>query len=51
MVVDGLYYEEHGQGASILCIHGAGSSVQLWSPAVEIDPAAPEVLAFVAEVL
>ncbi len=32
-----LYYEEHGAGASILCIHGTGSSAALW-----VD-AAPEL--------
>jgi esterase len=32
---DGLYYEEHGSGEPILCVHGAGSSVQLWSEAIE----------------
>ena len=30
-----LYYEEHGSGAPILCLHGAGSSALLWSEAVE----------------
>ncbi len=29
-----LYYEEHGEGAPILCIHGAGSSAVLWEHAV-----------------
>jgi pimeloyl-ACP methyl ester carboxylesterase len=29
-----LYYEEHGAGAPILCIHGAGSSAVLWEEAV-----------------
>jgi pimeloyl-ACP methyl ester carboxylesterase len=29
-----LYYEEHGTGAPILCIHGAGSSALVWSDAV-----------------
>jgi esterase len=29
-----LYYEEHGSGAPILCIHGAGSSALLWSDAL-----------------
>ena len=29
-----LYYEEHGSGAPILCIHGAGSSALVWSDAV-----------------
>lgn len=30
-----LYYEERGEGVPILCIHGAGSSAQLWAGAVE----------------
>src|SRR5262245_55724875 len=25
-----LYYEEHGTGEPIVCIHGTGSSVELW---------------------
>jgi esterase len=29
-----LYYEEHGSGAPILCIHGTGSSALVWSDAV-----------------
>jgi pimeloyl-ACP methyl ester carboxylesterase len=29
-----LYYEEHGSGAPILCVHGAGSSALLWSDAI-----------------
>jgi esterase len=29
-----LYYEEHGQGDPILCLHGAGSSALLWGDAV-----------------
>jgi pimeloyl-ACP methyl ester carboxylesterase len=32
---DGLYYEEHGSGEPILCVHGAGSSTKLWSDAIE----------------
>jgi esterase len=28
-----LYYEEHGAGESILCIHGTGSSSVLWADA------------------
>lgn len=28
-----LYYEEHGSGEPILCIHGTGSSVALWRDA------------------
>jgi esterase len=35
MMIDGLYYEEHGSGVPILCIHGAGSSTLLWAPAIE----------------
>ena len=30
-----LYYEEHGGGAPILCIHGGGSSALMWADAVE----------------
>ena len=30
-----LYYEEHGQGAPIICIHGGGSSAAMWADAVE----------------
>lgn len=30
----GLYYEEHGQGNPILCVHGAGSSAVMWGEAV-----------------
>jgi esterase len=30
-----LYYEEHGSGAPILCIHGGGSSALMWADAVE----------------
>lgn len=29
-----LYYEEHGEGEPIACIHGAGSSALLWDDAV-----------------
>src|SRR5437763_11780408 len=28
-----LYYEEHGQGDPILCIHGTSSSAMVWRPA------------------
>lgn len=28
-----LYYEEHGEGAPILCIHGSSSSAMLWRDA------------------
>jgi esterase len=30
-----VYYEEHGEGAPILCIHGAGSTALVWADAVE----------------
>lgn len=30
-----LYYEEHGAGEAILCIHGTGSSAAAWAGAVE----------------
>jgi esterase len=30
-----LYYEEHGEGAPILCIHGGGSSALMWADAVD----------------
>ncbi len=30
-----LYYEEHGEGAPIACVHGAGSSAVMWGDAVE----------------
>ena len=29
-----LYYEEHGAGEPILCIHGAGSSASMWENAI-----------------
>jgi esterase len=29
-----LHYDERGEGAPILCVHGAGSSAQLWADAV-----------------
>ena len=29
-----LYYEQHGQGPPILCIHGTGSSALMWAAAV-----------------
>src|SRR5437899_9445456 len=28
-----LYYEEHGQGDPIVCIHGTSSSAMVWRPA------------------
>jgi len=30
-----LYYEEHGSGEPILCIHGTGSSAAIWEDAVK----------------
>jgi esterase len=30
-----LYYEEHGEGAPIACIHAAGSSAVMWGDAVQ----------------
>ena len=30
-----LYYEEHGEGAPILCIHGTSSSALVWEDAVK----------------
>jgi esterase len=30
-----LYYEEHGEGAPIACIHGGGSSALMWAAALE----------------
>lgn len=30
-----LYYEEHGDGAPIACIHGAGGSAVMWGDAVK----------------
>jgi pimeloyl-ACP methyl ester carboxylesterase len=29
-----LYYEAHGQGPPILCIHGTGGSALMWGPAI-----------------
>jgi esterase len=31
-----LYYEEHGTGAAILCIHGGGSSAAFWLDAARV---------------
>jgi pimeloyl-ACP methyl ester carboxylesterase len=30
-----LYYEEHGEGAPIACIHAGGSTALMWADAVE----------------
>jgi pimeloyl-ACP methyl ester carboxylesterase len=29
-----LYYEAHGQGPPILCVHGTGGSTLMWAAAV-----------------
>jgi pimeloyl-ACP methyl ester carboxylesterase len=42
-----LYYEEHGHGDPILCIHGTSSS----GGGHFIDPGEPDVLKFVGGVL
>ena len=31
-----LYYEEHGAGEPIVCVHGTGSSAAVWGDAVEV---------------
>jgi pimeloyl-ACP methyl ester carboxylesterase len=41
-----LYYEEHGTGAPILCIHGAGSSALVWADAVEKLAGVGRVIAY-----
>ena len=30
-----LYYEEHGEGAAVACIHGGGCSALTWADAVK----------------
>jgi pimeloyl-ACP methyl ester carboxylesterase len=30
-----LYYEEHGEGETILCVHGSASSAMVWTAAAE----------------
>ncbi|MDH4175978.1 MAG: hypothetical protein OEV72_00240 [Thermoleophilia bacterium] len=30
-----LYYEEHGSGAPLVCVHGTSSSALAWASAVE----------------
>ena len=30
-----IYFEEHGSGAPIVCIHGAGSTALAWADAIE----------------
>jgi pimeloyl-ACP methyl ester carboxylesterase len=35
-----LYYEEHGEGRPIACIHGTGGSAQVWGDALgQLAPA------------
>ena len=48
IVVNGvrLYYEERGEGAAILCIHGAGSSAQLWADAAETLASSGRAIAY-----
>ena len=41
-----LYYEEQGEGAPILCIHGAGSSALVWADAAERLARAGRVIAY-----
>lgn len=41
-----LYYEEHGEGAPILCIHGAGSTALMWTDAVEELARGARVIAY-----
>lgn len=41
-----LYYEEHGQGDPILCIHGAGSSGLAWMGAMEALSALGRVILY-----
>jgi esterase len=41
-----LYYEEHGSGAPILCIHGAGSTALAWAEAVQELARAGRVISY-----
>jgi esterase len=41
-----LYYEEHGEGAPIACIHGGGSSALMWADAVEALARLGRVIAY-----
>jgi pimeloyl-ACP methyl ester carboxylesterase len=41
-----LYYEEHGSGDAILCIHGMGSSALAWSAAVQVLSEHGRVIAY-----
>jgi esterase len=40
------YYEEHGSGAPILCIHGGGTSALTWADAVEEQGRLGRVIAY-----
>lgn len=41
-----LYFEEHGAGKPILCIHGGGSSALMWGEAIERLSRAGRVIAY-----
>ncbi len=41
-----LYYEEHGAGSSILCVHGTSSSALVWGSAVETLAGLGRVIAY-----
>jgi esterase len=41
-----LYYEEHGSGAPILCIHGAGGTALAWADAVQKLARAGRVISY-----
>jgi esterase len=41
-----LYYEEHGEGEPILCIHGGGSSALMWEDAFEALARLGRVIAY-----
>jgi esterase len=41
-----LYYEEHGKGEPIACIHGGGSSALMWADALEALARLGRVIAY-----
>lgn len=41
-----LYYEQHGAGAPIACIHGTGSSAVVWGEAIEKLAGLGQVIAY-----
>jgi pimeloyl-ACP methyl ester carboxylesterase len=41
-----LYYEEHGEGAAIACVHGTGSAAVLWEGAFEALSRLGRVIAY-----